>query len=270
MGSDDTASQARLIDEVRRIWDAKAAFWDERMGEGNQFQLELIGPAVEQLLELRPDERVLDIGCGNGVFSRRLARLGAHVVAIDYSARFLELARARSADLGERIDYRLVDATDEGQLLALGEGRYDALVCNMVLMDMPVIDPLVRAAPRLMAPGGRFVVAVPHPAFNSNAVSLGAELGDSSDGMVTTHFVKLTDYLDVPAGKGSGMPDEPEPHWYFHRPLHQLLGAFFQVGFVLDGLEEPKFQTREPDARRLTWSNVPGIPPVLVARFVPR
>jgi 2-polyprenyl-3-methyl-5-hydroxy-6-metoxy-1,4-benzoquinol methylase len=62
---------------VRDIWDAKAAFWDERMGEGNQFQLELIGPAVERLLAVRPEEQILDVGCGNGVTSRRLAHLGA-------------------------------------------------------------------------------------------------------------------------------------------------------------------------------------------------
>jgi 2-polyprenyl-3-methyl-5-hydroxy-6-metoxy-1,4-benzoquinol methylase len=85
MGTDGTQDQAHLIDEIRRIWDAKAAFRDERMGEGNQFQLELIGPAVERLLDLRPVERVLDSGCGNGVFSRRLARLGARVVATDVS-----------------------------------------------------------------------------------------------------------------------------------------------------------------------------------------
>ena len=52
--------------------------------------------------------------------------------------------RARET-LAHRIEYRLVDATDKEQLLALGEGRFDALVCNMVLMDMPVIDPLSRA-----------------------------------------------------------------------------------------------------------------------------
>ena len=267
MTMDDTA---RLVDEVRDIWDAKAAFWDERMGEGNTFQLELIGPAVERLLAVRPGQQILDVGCGNGVSSRRLAHLGARVVAIDSSARFLELARARSHDLSDRIDYRLVDATDEEQLLALGEGRFDALLCSMVLMDMPVIDPLLRAGRRLLVPGGRFVFAVQHPAFNSNAVSLCAETETRPDGHeVTRHAVKISDYLTVPAGKGPGMPDEPEPHWYFHRPLHELFGAFFQAGFVLDALEEPALARQNENQRELSWSNLPGIPPVLVGRFVP-
>ena len=270
MTIDERDTQARLVAEVRDIWDAKAAFWDEQMGEGNAFQLELIGPAVERLLAVRPGERILDVGCGNGVSSRRLAHLGARVVAIDTSARFLELARSRSEELLDRIEYRLVDATDEAQLLALGEGRYDGLVCNMVLMDMPVIDPLAQAGRRLLAPGGRFVFAVQHPAFNSNAVRFCAETETRSDGSeVTRHAVKLSDYLEVPPGKGMGMPGEPEPHWYFHRPLHELFGAFFRAGFVLAGLEEPVLEPRDTNPLELSWSNVPGIPPVLVARLIP-
>jgi SAM-dependent methyltransferase len=263
-------AQARLVAEVRDIWNAKAAFWDEHMGEGNAFQLELIGPAVERLLAVRPGERILDVGCGNGVSSRRLAHLGARVVAIDASARFLELARSRSQDLSDQIEYQLIDATDEAQLLALGEGCFDALVCNMVLMDMPVIDPLARAGRRLLAPGGRFVFAVQHPAFNSNAVRFSAETETRTDGIeVTRHAVKMSDYLVVPPGKGTGMPGEPEPHWYFHRPLHELFGTFFQAGFALDGLEEPALETRNTNPHELSWSNIPGIPPVLVARLLP-
>jgi 2-polyprenyl-3-methyl-5-hydroxy-6-metoxy-1,4-benzoquinol methylase len=269
----NTRSPASLNEDVRRIWDAKAAFWDERMGDGNAFQLELIGPAVEGLLAIQPGERVLDVGCGNGVSTRRLAELGAHVLGIDYSARFLELARARVTPHDERIDYLLVDASDEAALLALGEGQFDALVCNMVLMDMADIDPLLRAARQLLTPAGRFVFSIQHPAFNSNDVRLCAEAETAPDGReITTHSVRITDYLTTPAGKGSGMPDEPEPHWYFHRPMHQLFGAFFRAGFVLDGLEEPRFAQDRPDSddRTLSWFNLPGIPPVLVARCIPR
>jgi hypothetical protein len=65
------------------------------------------------------------------------------------------------------------------------------------------------------------------------------------------------------------MPGEPEPLGYFHRPLHELFGAFFHAGLVLDGLEEPALETRSAHPHELSWSNMPGIPPVLVARFVP-
>src|SRR6266581_4083405 len=82
-------------EEVLGLWDRKAAFWDERMGDGNDFQLLLVAPATERLLQLRPGELVLDVACGNGVFSRRLADLGAEVVAVDFSAPFVEAARAR-------------------------------------------------------------------------------------------------------------------------------------------------------------------------------
>ncbi|MER3486306.1 MAG: hypothetical protein C4345_10360, partial [Chloroflexota bacterium] len=120
--------RSTLVRETQDIWNAKAAFWDARMGDGNAFQRILLGPACERLLAIQPGDLVLDLACGNGVFARRLAELGARVVAIDFSERFLERARARSTSCGDRIEYQLVDATDEAQLIALGEHRFDAVV----------------------------------------------------------------------------------------------------------------------------------------------
>ena len=51
---------------TREIWDSKAQFWDERMGEGNQFQRVLVGPASGRLLQVQPDQVILEIACGNG------------------------------------------------------------------------------------------------------------------------------------------------------------------------------------------------------------
>ena len=263
------ATPADLVAETREIWDAKAEYWDARIGDSNAFQRHLVGPAAERLLAIQPGETVLDVACGNGVFARRLAQLGVRVVATDFSARFLELARARSSEHADRIDYRQVDATDEAQLLALGEARFDIAVCNMALMDMPVLDPLLRALPRLLTAGGRFVFAVPHPAFNSNAVRLTLEEEDRGGDVVETRAVKVTGYLRVPPGKGAGMPGEPAPHWYFHRPLSELLGACFAAGFVLDGLEEPGFGPEDAAGPPLSWLRYTDLPPVLVARLRP-
>ena len=72
-----------LKDGVCAIWDQNADYWSERMGEGNDFHRLLIGPGQERLLNLRLGETVLDIGGGDGQFARRMAQLGAHVVARD-------------------------------------------------------------------------------------------------------------------------------------------------------------------------------------------
>src|SRR5262249_4340440 len=143
-------------EEARRAWNRNASFWDERMGEGNDFVELLIWPVTERLLDLRPGERVLDIACGNGLTSRRMAALGVEVVASDFSEQMINLAKSRTiADLN-RIQYSVVDATDYDALLALGEGSFNAALCNMALFDMAEIDPLMRAISRLIRPGGRF------------------------------------------------------------------------------------------------------------------
>jgi ubiquinone/menaquinone biosynthesis C-methylase UbiE len=233
---------------VRDTWDRKATFWDQRMGDGNLFQRVLLGPATERLLRVEAGQRILDVACGNGAFARRLADLGAQVVAIDFSQKFLELARARDAAEPRQIDYRLVDATDARALLALGEASFDAAVCTMGLMDMVTIEPLMRALSRLLKSGGRFVFSVLHPAFNiSGASSLVVERKER-DGQLREHYsVTISGYLHVEPQRGVGMPGEPEPHLYFHRSLSALLTACFQAGFVLDGLEEPAFPRATAD-----------------------
>lgn len=52
-------------EETRQAWNGNAAFWDERMGEGNDFFEVLVWPPTERLLALRAGERVLDVACGN-------------------------------------------------------------------------------------------------------------------------------------------------------------------------------------------------------------
>ncbi len=256
-------------DEGRELWNRKAQFWDELHGErGNFFHRRLIEPTVLQLLELRPDETVLDIGCGNGALARRLAEQGARVVAFDFSAELIRLAKARTDADSLKVEYHVIDATDEVAMLGLGSGCFDAITCTMTLMDIPTIDPLFRTAARLLRAGGRFVFSTQHPAFNSNNPIFVQEKEDRA-GVVHDHYgVKIRAYLDLPPVKGAGAPGEPSPHYYYHRSLSELLGAAFAAGFGLDGLLEPAFTENDADeSESLSWVKLTQIPPVLSGRL---
>ena len=171
--------------ETRQVWNRNADFWDERMGEGNDFVEMLIWPATERLLQLQPGERVLDIACGNGLTSRRLAAQGARIVAFDFAEEMIRHAQERTLENSQPIEYLVLDATDEEALLGLGAGRFDAALCNMALFDIAEIRPLLRALSELLRPGGRFVFSVIHPCFNNPHMMQLAEMEDRERVCVT-------------------------------------------------------------------------------------
>ncbi len=258
--------ESSLNRQAHDLWEQNAAFWDEHMGEGNDFHLMLVAPTTERLLALQPGERVLEVACGNGAFARRMADLGARVTATDFSETFIERARGHSSAYAGRIDYRVVDATDPAQLLPLGVGSFDAAAANMALMDMAEIDPLLGALAELLRPGGRFVFSVTHPAFNSIYSYKALEEDEREGRLVFTHLIKTRGYLTPAAQRGEGVIGQPAPHYYFHRPISALLNACLRAGFMVDGFEEPAFPAGAPAKRPLSWENYPDFPPILVVR----
>ena len=253
-------------DENRRIWDANARWWDDRIGGGNDFQVLLIEPATDRLLDVRAGDTILDAACGAGRYARRMAALGARVVAFDYSAEFIARARERTA-ADAAIEYHVLDAGNAEAILSLGAARFDKAVCTMAIMDMPEIRQLFAALSRVLVPGGAFVFSVTHPCFHSAAIQRFAEIHEEDGGRhVARSGVKVSSYLSPFARKTEGIIGQPEPQWFFHRPLSALFRAGFDAGFVVDGMEEPGFPPghTKPGVR---WTNMPDIPPIMVVRM---
>jgi SAM-dependent methyltransferase len=247
-------------------WDALAEWWDDRIGDGNRTQDELLEPNQMKLLDLKPGERVLDIACGAGRFARRMASAGAQVTAFDQSERFVKRAQERSKGAPVRIEYHVINAADEAAARRLGEKSFDAAVCTMALMDMPEIEPLARWLPHMLKPGGRFVFSVTHPVFNSGTATIAGEMANPGG---PRFGVRVTEYLRPFAFEGYGIMGQPVMQHYFHRPTEMLLNTFLDHGLVLDRLLEPGFELTPDDLkeRKLGWSSLQGIPQVLIARL---
>ncbi|HCG02250.1 MAG TPA: SAM-dependent methyltransferase [Chloroflexi bacterium] len=267
--SDTPGDAAALKAESREIWNRNAAFWDDYMGaEGNDFHRLLVSPSAERLLEVRAGEKVLEIACGAGLFARRVADLGGRVLATDFSETFIERAKQRSKRYAGRIEFRVVDATEAGELISLGEKRFDAAVSNMALMDMAQIEPLASSLPRLLKPNGRFVFTITHPCFNSAGANLLAEQEVVDGEVLVNHSVRVKQYLGLSRSKGVGIVGQPALQYYFDRPLHQLLAPFFASGLRMDGIEEPSFDRSVTSSREMSWSGqFHEIPPVLAVRL---
>jgi 2-polyprenyl-3-methyl-5-hydroxy-6-metoxy-1,4-benzoquinol methylase len=253
--------------ENRRIWDRNAHWWDDRIGDGNDFQTLLIEPATERLLAVVAGDTILDVACGAGRFARRMAALGAHVVAFDYSSEFIARARQRTAP-DTAIEFHAVDAANLEHLLSLGSNRFSKAVCTMALMDMPQIGPLFGALARMIVPGGTFVFSITHPCFHSAAIQRFTEIYEEDAGRhVVRSGVKVSSYLTSSARKTEGIIGQPEPHWFFHRPISALFRIGFDAGFVVDGLEEPGFAKHEHATAGIRWHDMPDIPPIMVVRM---
>jgi SAM-dependent methyltransferase len=105
-----------------------------------------LGQAVVDLLEPRPGEHILDLGCGDGVLTQELAQTGAVVTGVDSSSELVYAARNRGLDI------RLMDAT------ALDfDQTFDAVFSNAALHWMRPPQAVIAGVARALRPGGRFV-----------------------------------------------------------------------------------------------------------------
>ncbi|MDD9732699.1 bifunctional 2-polyprenyl-6-hydroxyphenol methylase/3-demethylubiquinol 3-O-methyltransferase UbiG [Mameliella sp. AT18] len=116
--------------------------------------------------------RIMDIGCGGGLLSEPMARLGADVVGVDAAERNIPVARTHAAQSGLQIDYRFTTA----EAMAEAGERFD-VVLNMEVVEH-VADPLayLTACRQLLKPGGLHICSTINRNPKSFAVAIvGAE-----------------------------------------------------------------------------------------------
>lgn len=138
------------MDEIAAYFDERADSWDESGCSGES----RVQGAVLSLVDLKPGDTVLDLGCGTGVMIPfYLAAQAGKIVAVDVSEKMVERAREKFGN-EPSVELRASDA------LSLDEGeRFDAAVIYNAYPHFPDKLALVEKVYRMLKPSGRFVVA---------------------------------------------------------------------------------------------------------------
>lgn len=152
------SAQQRKASEVahgRNIAPRAEAIWGWSTAAG-QLRVERRTRLLAQMSEVTAGDRVLELGCGNGVFSRRLARWGIVLTAIDLSLELLQLAREKLLGVA---DAAVVHADVEH--LPFSDQSFDAVIGSSILHHVPFPASLLEIR-RVLRHGGRVAFAEPN------------------------------------------------------------------------------------------------------------
>lgn len=238
----DTADSFSALDD---------SFHDAWGLEGDFGRRALLNGTIFRLIGDLQGKRVLDAGCGNGYLSRLMAQRGAHVAGIESADGPIAYAQRLEERQLLGIDYYREDLSRFG---GVGE-PFDAVVANMVFLDIPDWRSALANCVHVLKPGGRLVYSLTHPVWGTP--------GHFAEWVEKGH-VEVSEYLNE-------YESELAVGINFHRPLSAYVNETIRLGCNIAELVEPRLlpeQIESPD--QAIFTRIPNFVVIAASRVGPR
>jgi SAM-dependent methyltransferase len=234
------------LSRSRASWDANAGAWTRWVRErGDPHREVLLDPAVERALGRLRGLQVIDLGCGEGRFARRMARGGARVLGVDLSPALIRRARAARGRVGNP-RYRVADLT---HLHGVPGGRYDRALAYLSLVNVPRLGAALRkqqqkrlnvVAQSMIHSTPGLVAVISHPCFSTPDGGWEAELPVVPHGPPRLRRLFVGRYFGRRTERFRFSPEFPALTVNYHRPLGEHLEGIARAGLRLEQWIEPR------------------------------
>jgi len=212
------------------FWDLIAQEWAE-FTETNDYRNYFLIPETLRLLGEVKGKRILDLGCGEGGYSRILASKGAIVTAIDASPRLIEIAKSKGKKKNPSITYLVKDAAS---LDGISDGSFDVILAAMSLMDVEDYNNSVAEVWHVLRKGGILLMSILHPCFASRK----SKWERDKEGNFL--YLRVDNYFDKTPWKEFIHPKKFKHEVIFrHMPLQDFINPLIALGFKLLRFHEP-------------------------------
>ena len=243
-------------------WAEVADWYDKLVGdEGSEYHQHVVIPGIIRMLSTSthsqnptntsrnfPKLNFLDLACGQGVVSRKLAALGCTVIGLDAAAPLIEAADRRNQTDRLPIRYAVADATklldDAGNpTVDIAPNSLDAIPLILAIQNITPLSPVWQGCRTLLKPGGSLIIVMMHPAFRIPKQSdwIWEDKGSGgvgAQGRVVYEYLTSSkvDIQTHPGQAAQGKDGSSTPH--FHRPLQAYINTMTNAGLLLDHLDE--------------------------------
>ncbi len=236
-----------------------APTWTRQVRTGYDIYRDYLNtPAFLAMLPDISGQKGLDIGCGEGGNTRKLAERGAKIHGVDIASAFIKFASETESQQPLGICYQMADA----RRLPFADGEFDFATAFMSLMDVMGPEIALKEIARILRPGGFLQFSILHPCFapphrkvlrDKNGIAYAIEIADYfaiGEHAETWHFSSV----------GCKEKENIEPFHipYTHLTLTGWLDAIAASGLVLE-------KTAEPRAMAETAQAVPDVADTLIA-----
>jgi len=231
---------------IRKQWNEATESWVKFVRSGKDYYREYLnGPALKRMIGNVEGKKVLDVGCGEGYFSRFFARAGAEVTGIDISEGLIKAAVEEEERHPLGVKYFVADAAN---LNMLNSESFDVVFCYMALMDIRDYEGAISEASRVLKTRGRFVVLIEHPCFTASRVLDGKVVSGwekriREDGSKKYIYYWIDDYFRRHNYTIEWKHDRLPSSFVttnFHRTLSDYVNALTKHGLAVTRLDEPQ------------------------------
>ncbi len=228
-------------------WEQVATWYDGWVGkEGSYYHREIALPRTLELLNLRNNEFLLDVGAGTGTLAPHVLKTGCTYVGLELSSTFVKIAKKYHSPNARFLEGDICSS----QLHTLLQQPFDAVVFLLSLQDMEPLDIVFKNVCDLLTANGRMVIFMIHPCFR-----IPRQSGWGFDEKRKLHYRRIDRYLSplaVPMKTYQGHTTRS-----YHRPLQEYVQALLNAGFQLDAWEEIADSRRKPNGQKNPNEDIP-------------
>lgn len=216
-------------DSKSTSWGKVSNWYDSVVLDNDSYQQKVILPNLLRILDLKSQDTVLDIACGQGIFSHETSKYVSYVTGFDIGAELIEIANQNKF---KNEDFLVANA---GEKFPFKNEQFDKAFCVLAIQNIKNLENVLRETSRVLKKGGKFVFVLNHPAFR-----VPQESDWGFDEAKKTQYRKVSAYMSektvsIVMNPGNA---KSEKTISFHRPLQVYFKALHKAQLVVTRLEE--------------------------------